>query len=296
MTSPSQEPLPGVSHQEEAEDSSVDPNDDAEQDRLDLHHHVFQLSSGGKLFRAPLKDPKRVLDIGTGTGIWAIDFADQFPGSLVVGTDLSPIQPGWIPPNLEFEVDDCEDDWNRKTNFDYIHIRSLSGAIKDWPRLLAQVFEYLNPGGWIEVTEFEVWVRSEDGSMQHAPMIQQWQENLIAAGAKIGRDFEVAVNLKDWIEKAGFTGITQHVSQVPLGPWQKGKTLKEMGLFQQQNMLDASSSYGQAHFTRVLGWTLPEYLVLSAGVRKEMTDPKLHLYSDLFVVCGQKPDIHEAEN
>jgi ubiquinone/menaquinone biosynthesis C-methylase UbiE len=30
----------------------------------------------GELHRAPVKDPQRVLDIGTGTGIWAIDFAE----------------------------------------------------------------------------------------------------------------------------------------------------------------------------------------------------------------------------
>lgn len=33
-----------------------------------------------------------VIDIGTGTGIWAIDFADEHPESEVIGTDLSPIQ------------------------------------------------------------------------------------------------------------------------------------------------------------------------------------------------------------
>lgn len=27
----------------------------------------------GKLHFAPLKNPKRILDLGTGTGIWAID-------------------------------------------------------------------------------------------------------------------------------------------------------------------------------------------------------------------------------
>lgn len=52
------------------------PNDEAEQDRLDLLHHIWRLMIGGKLLRAPLpEDPQSILDFGTGTGIWAIDFA-----------------------------------------------------------------------------------------------------------------------------------------------------------------------------------------------------------------------------
>ena len=47
----------------------------------------------GKLYFAPVKAPKKVLDIGTGTGIWAMDFGDEFPEAEVIGTDISPIQP-----------------------------------------------------------------------------------------------------------------------------------------------------------------------------------------------------------
>ena len=81
------------------------PNDEGEQDRQDLLHHVRNLTLGGALFRAPLRSSlQRVLDVGTGTGIWAVDFADQFPSASVIGTDLSPIQPSWVPPNLQFQV------------------------------------------------------------------------------------------------------------------------------------------------------------------------------------------------
>lgn len=52
------------------------PNDDSEQDRLDLYHHQFLQFLGGKLHAVPLDKPQRVLDVGTGTGIWAIDFAE----------------------------------------------------------------------------------------------------------------------------------------------------------------------------------------------------------------------------
>jgi len=52
------------------------PNDDPEQERLDLYHHIFLTLLGGKLSTAPLDNPQRALDVGTGTGIWAIDFAE----------------------------------------------------------------------------------------------------------------------------------------------------------------------------------------------------------------------------
>ena len=48
---------------------------------------------GGRLGLAPLMEDfsGHVLDIATGTGIWAIDFADEFPDSEVIGTDISPL-------------------------------------------------------------------------------------------------------------------------------------------------------------------------------------------------------------
>ena len=68
-----------------------------------------------------------------------MDFADEHPSAAIIGTDLSPIQPAWVPPNLKFEIDDCEAEWTYPENhFDYIHIRSLFGCIQDWHRLYAQ--------------------------------------------------------------------------------------------------------------------------------------------------------------
>jgi hypothetical protein len=87
------------------------PNDELEQDRLDLQHALFLLTHNGKLLVGPVDLPRvhRVLDLGTGTGIWAIDFGAENPQSEVIGIDLSPIQPTWVPPNVYFIVDDIED-------------------------------------------------------------------------------------------------------------------------------------------------------------------------------------------
>ena len=66
----------------------VFPEDEAEQDRLDLQHEMFLFTFGRNLYNAPIEKDKlkEVLDLGTGTGIWAVDFADEFPGAQVVGT------------------------------------------------------------------------------------------------------------------------------------------------------------------------------------------------------------------
>lgn len=49
----------------------------AEQNRMDLYHHIFLLLLEGQLSTIEFDEPpQKVLDIGTGTGIWAIDFAE----------------------------------------------------------------------------------------------------------------------------------------------------------------------------------------------------------------------------
>lgn len=50
------------------------PNDDVEQEREDMKHAMVKLLCSQKLHFAPIGNhPQEVLDIGTGTGIWAIE-------------------------------------------------------------------------------------------------------------------------------------------------------------------------------------------------------------------------------
>jgi methylase of polypeptide subunit release factors len=45
------------------------PIDEEELDRIDLKHRLYTILLGEKLFVAPIEDnPKRVLDLGTGSG------------------------------------------------------------------------------------------------------------------------------------------------------------------------------------------------------------------------------------
>lgn len=73
----------------------IDQPSQVELDRLDIKHHVITLLCGGQLHLAPLLRPQRILDIGTGTGIWVMEMADSYPDAKIIGTDLSPVQPSW---------------------------------------------------------------------------------------------------------------------------------------------------------------------------------------------------------
>jgi len=66
------------------------PCDQAEQDRLAIQHQVFVGALKGKLSTTPLTDAtRRVLDLGTGPGNWAVAVATQFPNAEVVGVDMA---------------------------------------------------------------------------------------------------------------------------------------------------------------------------------------------------------------
>ncbi|KAL1966262.1 hypothetical protein VTN77DRAFT_4615 [Rasamsonia byssochlamydoides] len=271
------------------------PNDEDEQDRLDLSHHVYNLVLGGELFRAPVKNPQRVLDMGTGTGIWAIDFADENPQAEVIGTDLSPIQPRWVPPNLRFEIDDFEAEWQFSREFDFIHGRELEGSIRDPGRLFAQCYKNLRPGGFLEMKTIEVTTYSDDGSHKKAKNLLRMIEVMHQAADKFGKSMTTVKTWKEKMEEAGFKNVVQEEYKLPQSPWSEDEKLKQIGVFQQHNLLEALGPYTYALFTRFLNWKREEIEVLLAGARKEIKDLSHHLYTKLYVIYGQKPEDDELE-
>lgn len=93
---------------------------------------------------------KKILDLGCGTGIWAIDMAHEFPHTEVVGVDLTPVPADLeaIPPNCRFEIDDINLGLNHfKDSFDVVHTRFVGTGLKNFRKTMDDVHQCLKPGG-----------------------------------------------------------------------------------------------------------------------------------------------------
>lgn len=184
---------------------------------------------GGNLFRAPIAQsritgtanhntPQRILDLGTGTGSWVLDMAEDFPQAEIIGVDLSPIQPNWAPPNCRFFVDDIESDWTFRPEeaFDFIHARSLAGGIADWDRMLQQAFAHVKPGGWVEIQECEPFIISDDATHELAVVTQEWHQKLRGASRQFGKALDIVSSIGWRMQRAGFVNVIDDVYKVSL--------------------------------------------------------------------------------
>ncbi|KAF8540767.1 S-adenosyl-L-methionine-dependent methyltransferase [Trichophaea hybrida] len=268
------------------------PTDETEQDRLDLHHEIFLQLLDGKLHIAPIKNPHRILDVGTGTGIWAIDMADSHPAAEVIGTDLSPIQPVWTPPNLKFEVDDAEQVWTFKPDsFDFIHVRNLYQAIGNWPHVLSQIYRCTTPGGYVELAELGGKLMSDDGTMaEDNPMKRAFDLCHYHAMASIGRPPATAEDLKEKLETAGFVDVKVHTYKQVYGPWPKDQRLKRIGAMALLMCETGIEAYALLALTKILKMDPKEAKQICDDAVAATKNKNMHMYSLFFVAYGKKPE------
>jgi SAM-dependent methyltransferase len=209
------------------------PNDETELDREDMKHHEWMLITDFRHHLAPIgPNPQRILDIGTGTGIWAMQVAELYPSAEVIGTDISPVQPKWVPPNLTFEVDDLDEEWlYRPNSHDLIHLRFMFISVKDWPSMLAQAYRTLKPGGYIELSDLATLPVATNPDYPQPVTIPRWLDLLSGAMARMGLNMRVARDFKDLLTEAGFVDVVETKFEVPWGMWGKTKREKAIGFW-----------------------------------------------------------------
>ncbi|KAI1337094.1 S-adenosyl-L-methionine-dependent methyltransferase [Xylariaceae sp. FL0016] len=256
------------------------PNDVKEQDRLDYQHRLFCQVNDGKLYLAPIgQNPQNVLDIGTGTGIWAIEFGLEHPGAHVVGTDLSPIQPDYAPPNVSFEICDAEDDWSFSTSFDLIHMRAMITAFREPLRVFRSAFAALAPGGYIELRDPLLPFHFKTPPPPDCALAS-WGAQLMDAARRMGRDWGLAASYADMLRGIGFEGVVERREAIALSPWPRGQENKQLSLLLQHDVLNVLEPMSMALFTRVLGWEADKLKELLEAVKRDVCDTRIHAYSE----------------
>ncbi|KAK0617644.1 S-adenosyl-L-methionine-dependent methyltransferase [Immersiella caudata] len=220
------------------------------------------------------------------------DFADAFPSVEVIGTDISPIQPTWVPPNLKFEIEDCTQEWTfPPSHFDFIHIRGLVGSIDDWPLLYQRAFTALKPGGWLESYEISPTWESDDNTVAEDSAMGRWGPVFVEAGKKIGRSFTIVGDevQRTGMEEAGFVGIQEKRIKQPIGSWPKDKRLKDIGTYGQL-VMERDAEGLMMLMAGLSGWTKEDVTVYVAKLRKEIRSGKHHSYYRQKSLWGQKPE------
>ena len=166
--------------------------------------------------------------------LFVSDFADEFPNAEVIGTDVSPIQPSWLPPNVKFELDDCNQEWTwADDSFDFINMRLLVGIVDDWYALFRNAFRVCKSGAWVESSGTSTRFLSHDGTVKDGSAIDQWGKVFQEGGKKTGRTFSIVeLDLqKKAMEAAGFVDVTIRDIEVPCGVWHPNKKDAERGLW-----------------------------------------------------------------
>lgn len=124
----------------------------------------FKLSPAPSLATIPA--PSRVLDLGCGTGGWAIQAARAWPNAEVVGFDLVNVQINlacvepsvarritWQHGNFLSTRLPFEDDY-----FEHVHIQSISKGVPEhkWSSLFQEIHRVLTPAGSVEIIEDDI--------------------------------------------------------------------------------------------------------------------------------------------
>ncbi|KAH6971232.1 S-adenosyl-L-methionine-dependent methyltransferase [Ilyonectria sp. MPI-CAGE-AT-0026] len=266
------------------------PNSPQEQDRNVIQHTIMIDVFRGRFHLAPISSkPRRVLDVGTGPGTWALEFAQKHPYCSVLGVDIEPVKPAATRSNCSFMTVDITHDWDFTDggNFDFIHIRQL-GDIQDKKKLLQSAFDNLKPGGWVELTEWIAILQSPNHSLD-GTAFRRWNDLLEQGMRTFGTTLYYPNHFKPLLQETGFDHIIETRNGATTNACYPGKKLQRIGHLMTQNWLLILEPLTMPVFTQALGWTPDEVKSFLVDVRKEIPNTKYHSFMTLITFCAQKP-------
>ncbi|KAJ7476663.1 S-adenosyl-L-methionine-dependent methyltransferase [Mycena latifolia] len=164
--------------------------------RLDEMHAGISQYFGGQLAPAPIADvlPRKIVDLGCGSGAWAIQAAKQFPDAEVLAVDISPLPESLIlPMNMRFERADLAHELNfEPETFDIVHSRFVMCHVSNGKDATERAASLVRPGGLLLLEDTDLTRIIETGGPVVRAVSSHFKDLLTARGAdgEIGRKFE----------------------------------------------------------------------------------------------------------
>lgn len=280
------------------------PNDEDEQTRTQILHTVYLYLLDGLLTTIPLRSPTKILDVGSGTGEWAMAMGDEYPDAEIIGIDIAKIQPSAVPLNVFFEIDDAEEEggWTwPEDEFDMVHFRTMAGAFKSWDEMYKEAFKHLKPGGWIEVIDFD----NHKKLFSYFPKesgVLKWAAAITEAARLTGRDRTGKHLEPDRLEALGYVDVSVETKLLPLGTWPEDPEARQIGTHNLVAQLSGLEAVCLRPLTEVLGWDPIEVRRICTIVNESFRDLALDpvkgegLGIGVRIMTGRKPGGEEESS
>lgn len=262
------------------------PNDEQEQTRLAITYQAYFSVLGDQLTLGPIpRSAKRILEVGTGTGDWAIAVAERYPRAEVIALDITTsFHPASGPPNVTFELDDAQDEWTDTEPFDFIHIRGLAGAFSNWGAIYGEVSKHLRPGGCFEIADSGMVRLTNEPSHSYLSIFNSAiQSAAEKAGTPLGSDHLK----KSVLENAGLSVVKSKTFDVPLGIWSPDPRKKVQGKMALISTLEGLEATSLRLLTRHMGWKEGDVRDVCEKVKEEVMAPGANAYLPLQFVVGR---------
>ncbi|CCA72734.1 hypothetical protein PIIN_06672 [Serendipita indica DSM 11827] len=250
------------------------PHDDKELNRLDLQHEAVKIVFGDLNICKdqvdnvldPLDGQRRVLDLGSGTGVWCIEMAEMYPHANILGVDIKLQEQSNLPPNCVFEIWDVNSGLERfYGQFDVVHTRFTTGVFANPQTALIEMERCLKPGGLLIIISAS-FLLSEDRKTMYPVYTKanpqgSWFQRSVMKNfpglKKLGVDpqlFEREIDKGLWKhELLDPLSCAAALITVPIGPWptspdtKEAAQLRKVGEYWRDNFLIVHHHWERLH-------------------------------------------------
>ena len=263
------------------------PCDDAEQTRLAIFYQIYLvlLDNQISLGRIP-PHAESILDLGTGTGDWAMAAAERSPNAEITAVDISAVlHPSAAPVNVSFELDDAQKAWTYNKPFDFIHMRDLAGAFSDWDYIYQEASKHLKLGGTLEVADQGRIQLSNEPPNSYTSI---YNGALASAAEKAGTPLNLDHLKKSALEKAGLSVVKSKPFDLPIGEWDPNARKKLAGKMALIAILEGLEAAALRLLTKHQGWKEEDVKGLIGRVKEEILMPESRAYVRVQFVVARK--------